>query len=99
MFEAMICFARNCGADRIVGEFIRTEKNVYVKELFERLGFDPLVADDNFRPEPEGTLYSLALSGHSVAEYYIDTTISLRGAEETMKLSASQHSEKKVRLS
>jgi len=98
-FEAMICFARNSGAERIVGEFIPTEKNVYVKELFERLGFAPLVADDDFRPEPEGTLYSLALSGHSVAEYYIDTTMTLGGAERTMKLNASQHSEKKVRLS
>lgn len=98
-FEAMICFARNSGAERIVGEFIPTEKNVYVKGLFERLGFDPLVADDDFRAEPEGTLYSLALSGHSVAEYYIDTTMTLGGAERTMKLNASQHSEKKVRLS
>jgi len=99
MFEAMIYYAKKNGADRIVGEFIPTAKNVYVKGLFERLGFDPLVADDDFRPEPEGRLYSLPLSGHPVVEHYIDATMTLGGTEKAMKLNVSQHSEKKVRLS
>ncbi|UPJ51910.1 HAD-IIIC family phosphatase [Bradyrhizobium sp. 200] len=99
MFEAMICYARENSAERIVGEFIPTAKNVYVKELFERLGFDPLVADGDFRPEPDGTLYSLPLSRPPATRHYIDTIMTLDGAEQAIKLDLSQHSEKKVRLS
>jgi hypothetical protein len=42
MLAELIAAARDAGVKRIVGEYLPTAKNGMVRDLFARLGFEPL---------------------------------------------------------
>ncbi len=42
LLNNLVAVARSCGADRIVGEYVPSGKNMMVKDLYGRLGFEPL---------------------------------------------------------
>lgn len=99
IFEAIIGYALKSGAGRVVGEFVPTAKNGYVKDLFERLGFDRLGAGDDFGSESEGILYCLPVSRPLSTKHHVDTNITLGGEARAMKTDLSEYSERKARSS
>jgi FkbH-like protein len=75
--DAILRFAISRKLAMITGEFIPTEKNGYVKDLFGRLGFEPRCADDDVCPTNGGALFALQVAGAAPRRNYIDTTFDI----------------------
>lgn len=75
MLGAMIEYARMHSADRLIGEFIPTSKNMYVEGLFIRLRFEAILNENDIHPTGGGKLYELSLSENSPIAHQIDVSI------------------------
>lgn len=62
--NAIVAYAKQHGFKRIIGEYIPTPKNGMVAEHYDRLGFVPMVIDDNKR-------YELCIDSYEPKECYI----------------------------